>query len=554
MRYLLSLAFFICLFSCVENRNARTIFNQAESIMSTAPDSALAMVRGIDGQSLSTKGLRSRHALLVTMAQDKCYIDIDDDSTINVAYDYYLRHGSKRDRLLATYYLGVIRQNAGDYISATLAFREAEPLAEELEDCRQLSLIERHLSNIYASNYDHIRAFEYAELAEKAAEHAGESLLAAYCQYDMAVQLLAEYRYDEAAAILSRVILCGREKPVLYSRAAKRLAETNLFKKDPDLGKVKTIYQDLDQLGVKLNSHDYGVLALIYEKENNSQKADEYLKAAEMGLVSAIDSMVFFNDCRNVYDCRKDWGNAHHSKTESVKIQDRITINLLGQSVTHAMENYYQKNLEIERLRSRSRMISFGLVGFILIFLVAWLVLLLKKKNLQLLEDMAAIQEVSDDMYRLRTGNSETATIVNQLIADKIRSLQQLSESYFSWDDVAIKKREEKKGTLFKDEVIASFRMQLSELRNDHSFIASLEQSLNLTDDGIMEKARQCLKNEKELDYSILTLLFSGFSIKSISYLLRMSEASLRMRKTRFKQQFESMTEPLRSFFLARLA
>ena len=182
------------------------------------------------------------------------------------------------------------------------------------------------------------------------------------------------------------------------------------------------------------------------------------------------------------------------------------------------------------------------------------LVLSLKKKNQQLLEDMAAIQEVSDDLNRLRTGNSETAIIVNQLITDKIKSLHQLSESYFSWDDIAIKKLEAKKGTLFKDEIIATFRMQLSELRNDHTFIASLEQSLNLTDDGIMEKARQCLKNEKELDYSILTLLFSGFSIKSISYLLRMSEASLRMRKTRFRQQFESMTEPLRSYFLSRLA
>ena len=68
-----------------------------------------------------------------------------------------------------------------------------------------------------------------------------------------------------------------------------------------------------------------------------------------------------------------------------------------------------------------------------------------------------------------------------------------------------------------------------------------------------MARARQLLSSEKELDFSILTLLFSGFSIKSISYLLRMSEASLRMRKTRFKQQFELMTEPERSLFMEKL-
>lgn len=93
----------------------------------------------------------------------------------------------------------------------------------------------------------------------------------------------------------------------------------------------------------------------------------------------------------------------------------------------------------------------------------------------------------------------------------------------------------------------------MSELRNDHSVIETLEQSLNLTDNGIMEKARHYLKKEKELDFSILTLLFSGFSIKSISFLLRMSESSLRMRKTRFKQQFETMSEPLRSLFLDKM-
>ena len=155
-----------------------------------------------------------------------------------------------------------------------------------------------------------------------------------------------------------------------------------------------------------------------------------------------------------------------------------------------------------------------------------------------------------DDMVRTQDVSSD---LVDTLIADKIKSLQQLSESYFSWDENAIVKREHKEGKQSKDEIISSFRTQLGDLRNDHSFITALEQSLDLANNGIMEKARRHLKNEKEIDFSVLTLLFSGFSIKSISYLLRMSEASLRMRKTRFKQQFEIMPEPLRSLFLDKI-
>ena len=173
MRQFFSIVILLSVFSCAENRHASTVFNQAESIMSTAPDSALALIRSIDEHSISTIALRARHALLLTIAQDRCYIDVEEDSTIRVAYDYYKKYGREWDRLMATYHLGVIQPNAKDYINAALAFCEAEPLAEEQKNYRQLSLIEQHLSFIFALNYDHVRALEYAEKAVKAAEQAG---------------------------------------------------------------------------------------------------------------------------------------------------------------------------------------------------------------------------------------------------------------------------------------------------------------------------------------------------------------------------------------------
>lgn len=76
MKHLILLTCSLIILSCTESRQARTVFNRVESYMAVAPDSALTLVRGIDGKSLPTKELRARHALLVTMAQDKCYIDV----------------------------------------------------------------------------------------------------------------------------------------------------------------------------------------------------------------------------------------------------------------------------------------------------------------------------------------------------------------------------------------------------------------------------------------------------------------------------------------------
>lgn len=541
MRQFLPFIVLVCLLSCRENRHVAAIFDRAESSMSTAPDSALALMQGIDGQFLSMRSLRARHALLLTIAQDKCYIDVKDDSIIKIAYDYYKHHGSKKDCLLAIYYLGVIRQNSKDNINAALAFREAEPLAEDLEDFRQLSLIEQHLSRIFAFNNDHIRALEYAEKAVRAAELSGESLMADYCRSDIATQLLSEYRYEEAESVLQQILDSNDEDSELFSYAAKRMAQCLLFQNNPDIVNAKYYYFDVQKKNkTPLNSHDYGILALICEKESNTKRADEYLQIARTMIRSSADSAFFYNDCRNVYDERGDWEKAHKAKTESVKIQDRITIDMLGQSLSHSMEKYFETQWEVEEEHSRSRLYLFLFIGSVVFVSFAVLLLFIRKRNQRIMEDMARIQDVSSDL-------------VDTLIADKVRSLQHLSETFFSWEDDAIVKRENKKGKQSKDEIISSFRTQLNQLRNDHSIITTLEQSLDLTDNGIMKKAREHLKNEKEIDYSVLILLFSGFSIKSISYLLRMSEASLRMRKTRFRQQFDSMSEPLRSLFLVKM-
>lgn len=417
-----------------------------------------------------------------------------------------------------------------------------------------MSLIEQHLSRIFALNFDHVRALEYSDKALVAAEKAGELLMADYCRLDRVKQLLAEYRYEEAEKILTSMRQNNRDNPVLYSYISKLLSQVFLFKDSHSFRYADECYKEICALNaIPLTAEDYGMLALIKENEGHSSVANTYLELARGEMCSKIDSLVFYNDCYNVYDKRGDWENALSSIVNRSKLQDEIVMGLLGQSITHAMENYYLESYEIERLRTKSRLFSFVLIGTVLLVLIIWLLFLLRKKNQQLLEDMIKIQEVSDDLNCLRAGGDVSFRIVDQLIYDKIKSLQQLSESFFSWEDAAVKKREQKNGKLFKEELIDSFRVQLGELRNDHSFISSLEHSLNLTNDRIMEKARQYLKNGKELDFSVLTMLFSGFSIKSISYLLRMSEASLRMRKTRFKQQFELASDPLRSLFIGKL-
>ncbi|MCR5277620.1 MAG: tetratricopeptide repeat protein, partial [Bacteroidales bacterium] len=69
---------FVLLSGCVviPTQQARQILDAAESRMNERPDSALVLLEGIDAGSLRTRNLHARHALLLTMALDKNYMDI----------------------------------------------------------------------------------------------------------------------------------------------------------------------------------------------------------------------------------------------------------------------------------------------------------------------------------------------------------------------------------------------------------------------------------------------------------------------------------------------
>lgn len=529
------------LISCGEYREARSVMNEAESLMMTVPDSSLALLNGINEEALYTKGSRARYVLLRTMAKDKCYMDVAQDTVIQESYNWYQHHGSRRERMLATYYQGVVREQAGDNIEAVLAFREGEPLAESLEDYRQLSLIEQHLCAIYGKNYDSVLALKYAQSALEAAKRTGEELLIDYSKYDVAFHLSSLSRYNDAEELLIEIFKKYKPEMPIYSLAAKELAEISFIKESEKYEQSKRYYQDIVEANViSLNGHDCGILALIYEAEGNTQKADQYMEKAQMLIQTPLDSAIFYNDYRNLYDFRGDWEAAHSVMSSSVKIQNRIVTQLLERSISHAMENHFEDKIKVEQARVQSKLLLVILLGVIFIIITAVLLLYLRNRNRLVLDEMIRIQDISSEA-------------LNSLVSEKIKELQMLSESYFAWEDSSIKKRESKHGKQTKEEIISSFREQLSELRKDKSIIDAVERSLDVTENGMMKRLHHYFPNEKELDYSVITLIISGFSIKSISFLLRMSEASLRMRKTRYKRRFDSLPEPDRTYFLEKL-
>ena len=529
--------------SCVSNRT-RDALNRAESMVTEAPDSALAIVNAIGCDDLRTRSSQARHALLLSMAQYKSGLRVMEDSTIRIAYNYYQKHGSSLDRLKSSFLLGVIQQNTGNDVGAAIVFHEAEPIAEALGEYRWQSLCDQHLCAIYSKNYDRVSAMTYAKKSLEAAEKAGEPLMADYCRLDVASQYYAQGQDDKAEELFSQLLTERDHNEYLYSYAARFLAKQYLSGETTAYEKADSLYTVLlEKNAISLSSVDYGYLALIAENKGEREEANQYCSLCEQTMTSQIDSLTLYMIQTNLFKLREDYKGAYHSHVEAMSIQDRIVNALLEQSISHGMEEYYHSQSEREKEIGRSRLFIALLIGALLVGIVAWLTGRLHRAKREILEKMAQIHDFSGDLEKLQSRNSASRSLLDHYVKDKIRSLNSLADTYFSWDSDYVRQKERTVGSHTKEELVETFQRQLETFRKNPELYSALENVLNVSYDNIMVRAREALKQEKKVDYDLVNLFFAGFPAKSICFLKNMTEASVRMRKTRLKLFFAAMPD-----------
>ena len=117
----------LLLISCTDKPHIKAVLDKAEEVMETEdPAVVYTMLDSINTEELNTRRLKARYALLYSQALDKNYIDLATDSIIRPAVRYYRHHGSAEDKLKTLYYLGRIKENAGDNEDAMRCYIEAE--------------------------------------------------------------------------------------------------------------------------------------------------------------------------------------------------------------------------------------------------------------------------------------------------------------------------------------------------------------------------------------------------------------------------------------------
>ena len=132
--YIYIIGVIICITSCTHHSQEWEKLQDVETYIITNADSALVTLQNIQPESLINKEEKAKHALLLSMAMDKNYIDRTDFEVLQPAIDYYSEKGTPDEKLRTYYYQGRIYQNKGDNDLSMKAFINARELKDEITD------------------------------------------------------------------------------------------------------------------------------------------------------------------------------------------------------------------------------------------------------------------------------------------------------------------------------------------------------------------------------------------------------------------------------------
>ena len=535
-RCILPLVFLLLSLSCKTE-----MLNTAEYLLETHPDSSLAIMNSIDIHDLHSQEERARYSLILSAALDKNYIDIQSDSIISVAVDYYSNRKCSNYRMRSWYYHGIVLKNSRDFVPSMLSFEKAENDAIKLNEFLYLGLIYRNKAALHNYTNNNPAAIDCQKKAVYYFDLANAPLYKQYSEASLAIDYSNNLEFGKADSLLSGIITHTSDS-LLKAQCVIRRASI-LVKRDTLFRKAIRGYRRYPQKLYDLL--DYAYLAQAYERVGQSDSADYWMTEGYAHCKNREQSATLDFMASRLKMNRKDFESAFYLIDHATSVQDSLTRALLQESLSIAQRDYYQnetmlKEVKIQRLREKMTLeIILSVLALLLLISITSLQARSKERLLQ--EQMARL--AMEERY-LKWAKEENAHLVGSLFNEKIGRLEELTEIYFNEEDP------QKKNRFFKQ-----VKQIVSSLHNDPTLFPSLEKDLDRYCDGVMSKLKNQVPSIKgATNLHTIMLFFAGYSYPVVQLIMnKISIESLKVARSRFRKEIRSAKAEDADLFLKML-
>lgn len=465
--YIYIIGIILCLASCKRHSQEWEKLQDVETYIEEQPDSALAVLQDIRPENLATPKEQAKHALLLSMAMDKNYIDRTDFEVLQPAIDYYSEKGTPDEKLRTYYYQGRIYQNKGDKDSSMKAFIKGRELKGEITDTlTYANLLVAQGTYLYSS----YKIEKFIDNNLQAAQ-LYQAIDRPYHLMRSLVNILNGSITNQDKQMADSIMACCRinikEHPDYGSLMLPYvISYTITFGSDDEIKAVVNSVNNQKNLsnGAKLN------IAYGYFKIGENEKAFQILESIQIDTLSTY-SLKYLSVKANILEANGKYKDAlNNYKLYSNTLEQKHKV-LFSQDLLFAQERYNLEVASLIEIQKRNKLIwcsiycAFALLSAIGLIYYRYRIgktqrviaeqendrLRLEQENLSM--RISQLESESENLKNLLSAQKElsepiTETIkiriemLNSLLAAQISDNKNYAKPYNSWVDEILKDKD----------------------------------------------------------------------------------------------------------------
>ena len=505
-------------------------------LLANNPDSALQVLESINASSLDGAANRAYHALLLTQAQYRCYVDINSDSIINVALNYYKHHNGEQERLARAYiYKGAVTEVVGDAEAAMAIYKQAQSVAAP-GDHSNLGYANLRIGSLYR---DYLISDSSAIQAVKDAlyhfEQVNDSSYILKCLSAIGGIYAAKDIRDSAIVYLERADTLAHKLQLEADELNNTLylIDLMMFGDDADdIDRAKSSALKLLNSDIELNgSRDHVLMDAAYALAllNKPDSAQLHLNQVDKDRLD--DGMlVLYESClAEIARCRKDVEQFKRYYDSANNRSDSLTRNNMQRQLRDVEAKYDNEALRYEALKYKThwQLLLLGALLAVSILVITLMVIARKaarrKQQLAASEDtIERLKSDADQLEAMLKANQEMSDGLKATIKHQINTFSQLVEMHHT------------QFTQFPKKFDELFKKAYGLNQPDLSFWAGLRAYADSTCNNIITRTVEAHPSMSENDVRFLSLCSCDLPTSAIMACLGFSDLHSVYRKKRF--------------------
>ncbi len=520
--------------------DALATIERARALIDTLPDSSLHLLQSIPPGALSSERSRALHALLLSQACDKNYIDISSDTLIRPALDYFTSHPDAENLPLAHYYAGRVYTNAADYSRALIHFKHAEALTDTANHILR-GLIYRNCSAIYNKFFGRSEELRYMKLSYSEFEKAKLPRYSDFSAIELGTAYLNNNLYDSALCLTIPALnsLSIQNNQLQYVEALTLAATLYVAKRIPDSA-VVYFEKAYSVAPNKLSTQNYRNWIDASVALNNIDKARAIKDSAQQEHQQ-------FSTPASLLKCDNNYKAACEKAESDIAEINSIYQLCSAQPLSSTITNYYELQLAHQKLLEKNaanRTISISIIAFLLLCLT--IIFFYFKKRQHQIEMECTINELSSLRNALFMANCEVTKqkeALGTLFSRSFSQLDNLCSKYYECTD----------DTKARRSISNAVLKEINAFQNDNNKLAELESYLNTYYNDVMIEFHKAFPKLSSVSVSVFIFTAVGFTTKSISIFLGITPTTVYQRKTRLKKILKETPHSRQNDFLSLL-